>query len=218
MTVALVNFRKSGMGDDADEEKKRQHSTSVFSNRFYDFTNNLITLDLMYDLFLPAELLESATCEMPPEAQFNSASFRRVAGALPTSAGKKGQKREKEMRSFFANMPPIKIHKTSLQHTAQLVHAQRETVKLQLGLAKLISSLQRDLDRAQERAAIAQNGTAESSELAKRVHSLTNSLKLAQAQQQQVVWPMAGTAQEPHSLSSDGEGDDDAYEVEEDSS
>ena len=80
MTKALVNYRKSGMGEDMSEEKKLEDSYALYDSTFYRFCNNSTILEYMYDLFLPLGILESATAEMPAATKFSSDSNRSVRG------------------------------------------------------------------------------------------------------------------------------------------
>lgn len=79
------------MGDDADEEKKRQLSTKEFSSGFKNFVGGRIATLYAYDVLLSHGLLESYTGDMPIGAQHSSESTRRTSEPAPGRGDRGGK-------------------------------------------------------------------------------------------------------------------------------
>ena len=105
LTKALVNFQKSGQGDDHAEdnegdEREDGQEAPVCGSNFRDFCNGDELLEYFEFMLRKADLVDAATCNMPKEAQFDSSSKRRTADQ-PKPRTKK-HKSGKDMDAFMA--------------------------------------------------------------------------------------------------------------------
>jgi hypothetical protein len=89
LTKALANFMISGMGDVADEDKRKEDAHKVYSSNFYSYCNKNVLVAYIYELFLPFGILFSATAEMPASASASSEAGRVLPtiGPRPMSRG-----------------------------------------------------------------------------------------------------------------------------------
>ena len=141
LTKCLVNYRQSGMGNDVDDDKRREDSTKVYSDTFFTFTNGNLVLDYMYELFLKYDILESATCEMPKDAQFGVNSKRPASDSRPRQVRhrRKGVQEEQgqQLKRILAALPPVQISKTRAEKVSAKAHAMRQQLKLEEALSKM---------------------------------------------------------------------------------
>ena len=142
LTKALTNFRKSGMGDgEADEGDEL-----IMSSDFRDFCMGDEVLEYMEFMFRKADILDLATCNMPDGADFSSDSTRRSCTTgpqpKPNSSGKKRKSLDDTVAAFQAvlqKLPPLKLHKTSAQKSAEQAQQIRQLLKTHQGLGKMLS-------------------------------------------------------------------------------
>ena len=115
LTKCLINFRKSGMGDDPSAEKVAEGDDAVYSSSFSDFTGGDELLDLAYEVFSTKDILDSATCNMPEGTEFTTTSTRRVADQPKPKHSAGGKKRKGEvdvemLKKVLRSMPPVPEH------------------------------------------------------------------------------------------------------------
>ena len=187
MSKARANFAKSGNGDDADEGLVEQQPDTVFSSNFFKFTQGNIVLDYGYELFLSRDMLEHTTCEMPKSAAFNSSNTGSGAnGPRKKKSGKK--KKQHDMAKLFKllqNPKPLKVMKTHAQDVATLVFAQRNSIKVQMGLESLIDKYESRIAKlaAEQRTILRESQVDKSAALADEVEP-----ERFGTAQQQVKW------------------------------
>jgi hypothetical protein len=160
LTKCLVNFRQSGMGSDACADKIAESPEgTAFGVEFNSFTQGDELLDYAYELFTKHDLLDAATCEMPPGSSFNSSTSRRRASLphsvekgsyqrgkgkapvpRPTSTKKRGRHDLDSLRKVLHSMPPVRMHRTAADRAAQRAQSMRQSLKTHGGLQKLIDS------------------------------------------------------------------------------
>ena len=156
LTKAMVNFQKSGQGDDhaAEEgeggEGGEPAEAPVCGSNFRDFCNGDELLEYFEFMLRKADLVDAATCNMPKEAQFDSSSKRRTADQ-PKPRTKK-HKSGKDMDAFMSairTLPSLKVHKSKVQQAAEKAHSIRMLVKTHAGLEKMVSKQELKLKDAE---------------------------------------------------------------------
>ena len=152
LTKALVNFRKSGMGDGApqQDDDTAEGQEEVYSAEFRDFCQGDELLEYLEFMLTKHDLLDSATCDMPNEAKFNSDSKRRITGAKPKQKKrKKGTGIDaKELKLIVSSLPPLKLHKTKSAKAAEKAHSFRQLLKTYEGLDKMLLKLGKQISEA----------------------------------------------------------------------
>jgi hypothetical protein len=146
LTKALVNFQKSGQGNDKlpDEDSGDtidDADDNICGSNFSDFCHGDELLEFFEFMLRKTGLVDYATCNMPKDAQFNSSAARRASSSKPKP--QKGSKRKKgsDMKGFLAAMkklPPLKVHKSSAQIAGEKAHAMRQCLKTHMGLDKVL--------------------------------------------------------------------------------
>ena len=154
LTKCLINFRKSGMGDDPSAEKVAEAADAVYSSSFSDFTGGDELLDLAYEVFSTKDILDSATCNMPEGTEFTTTSTRRVADQPKPKHSAGGKKRKGEvdvemLKKVLRSMPPVKMHQSKAEKLAAKAHSIRETLKAIAGLEKMIKLQKSKLVKAE---------------------------------------------------------------------
>ena len=172
MSKCRANFAKSGNGDDPDVGLVEQQPDAVFSSEFFNFTQGNIVLDYGYELFLSRHMLEHTTCEMPKGAAFNSSAHTSCAQG-PRKRGGNNKKKQgmAKLLHVLQNPKPLKLMKTHSQNVATLVFAQRNSIKVQLGLESLIDKYQSRIAKlaAEQRTILRESGVNKSAALADEV-------------------------------------------------
>ena len=157
LTKALTNFRKSGMGDGEKPDEGNDDASgqdAVRSSEFRDFCQGDEVLEYMHFMLDKHDLIDSATCNMPDGTEFNAGSQRRTSGVKPKIRGAKKRKdldAVANLKKVLSKMPPLKLHKTELQASAERAHNVRQIMKSYTGLTKLLSKHEPDLLAARQK-------------------------------------------------------------------
>ena len=158
LTKAMVNFQKSGQGDDhaAEEgeggEGGEPAEAPVCGSNFRDFCNGDELLEYFEFMLRKADLLDAATCNMPKEAQYSSDSKRRCTDQLPKPRPKKHKTGKDSVAAFMSairTLPSLKVHKSRVQQAAEKAHSIRMLVKTHAGLEKMVSKQELKLKDAE---------------------------------------------------------------------
>ena len=169
LTLALTHFRKSGMGDGrveydevgdgaareggeardwswVMEEDKVKESTSVHSSRFHELLwlhSRNIMVAYAYDAWLPSDILESSTADMPSSAGDSSGKpSRPTRDARSTHKSRKKGSTKGSSTGSGSSKSKVRPHKSMKQHQA-LVSIGKALAQ-PLALAKTPQELQRD--------------------------------------------------------------------------
>lgn len=160
LTVALANFRQSGMGDGGgaydgaekeqdphynwtDEQERNAKSVKIYSSRFKNFLQGDIVAEYAYDRLVGDDgLLESSAADMPAETTASSedAKPRTTSGpARPReNARGKGKVVSLSPNSRAAMMQPIRMHKTQHEQQRDFYAAQTARLKFLAGSESLM--------------------------------------------------------------------------------
>jgi hypothetical protein len=160
-TKVYNDFKRSGEGANPSAEKvaedqENEANDMVYrphGSSFWCFCQGNVVMDYMYTMFLKYDLLENVTTNMPTGTGFNSAG---AADHMSTRGGAPGASKKTKGRSFdpqslMSNLvlPPLKVFKTSGQRAAELAMAQRQVVKLELDLNKVLTLQEARLQQVQ---------------------------------------------------------------------
>jgi hypothetical protein len=157
LTKTLINFRKSGMGNDHEGDPEADPD-QVYSADFRDFCQGDELLEYLYFMLSKHDLLDAATCDMPEESKFSSSSKRRVDAncAQPKPKRSRGQKNKKnglhakEIKKMLTSLPPLKLHKSKATAAAEAVQSFRQLLKGYHGLGKTLVKMECDLQNAKK--------------------------------------------------------------------
>ena len=165
LTKALVNFQKSGQGDDEVREDAGDEQEAILcGSNFRDFCAGDELLEYFEFMLRKADLIDAATCNMPAQARYDHKSKRRTASqpdSQPKPKKKKKGGKEKHMQvilSALRQLPPVKLHKTRVQLAAEKAQGVRTLVKTHMGLEKVVTKQESRLRDAEHEVRILQLG------------------------------------------------------------
>lgn len=96
---ALTNFRRSGMGDEVDEDVRLQQSFNVYSSKFQDFCEGQPLVLYAYELMFKQDgLLRAFSAHMPLEAAHTSEMQRTVVDLSEAKSLRSGSRSRSSSR------------------------------------------------------------------------------------------------------------------------